>query len=85
VGFLALDPLEQMMEEARSLLDKLENALASVGTDKFLVTPDNPPNLDVALSTRASETTLSSVLSKLDALDNALASIGTDELRVISV
>jgi len=35
----------------------------------------NPSNLDVALSTRASEATLS-------ALKNALASVGTDKVRV---
>jgi hypothetical protein len=34
----------------------------------------NPPNLDVALSTRASEATLS-------AIKNALASVGTDKIR----
>jgi len=34
----------------------------------------NPPNLDVALSTRASEATLT-------AIKNALASVGTDKLR----
>jgi hypothetical protein len=38
----------------------------------------NPPNLDVALSTRASESTLS-------AIKNALASVGTDKLRVSPV
>jgi len=35
----------------------------------------NPPNLDVALSTRASEATL-------NALKNALSSVGTDKVRV---
>jgi len=38
-------------------------------------------SLDVALSTRATESTLSSVLSKLDAIDNALATVATDKLR----
>lgn len=45
----------------------------------------NPPNLDVALSTRASETKLESLRALLDELEDALASVGTDELRVISV
>jgi len=45
----------------------------------------NVPNIDVALSTRASESKLESVRVLLDSLENALASIGTDELRVISV
>jgi len=49
------------------------------------VTIANPSNLDVALSTRASESKLESVRALLDSLENALASIGTDELRVISV
>jgi hypothetical protein len=31
-------------------LSAIKNALASVGTDKLLTTPDNPPNLDIALS-----------------------------------
>jgi hypothetical protein len=49
---------------------------------KILVKPDgtlniaNPPNLDVALSTRASETTLVAI----KALTNALESIGSDTL-----
>ena len=42
----------------------------------------NPPNLDVALSTRASESTLSSVDSKLGDLRGALGSVATDTLRV---
>jgi len=33
--FVALDPLEQMVEKARDLLDALDNALASVATDKL--------------------------------------------------
>ncbi|MCD6197289.1 MAG: hypothetical protein J7K15_01770 [Deltaproteobacteria bacterium] len=28
----------------------IKNALASIGTDKLLTTPDNPPNLDITLS-----------------------------------
>ncbi len=31
-------------------LEALKKALASIGTDKLLTTPDNPPNLDIALS-----------------------------------
>lgn len=31
-------------------LSTIKNALASVGTDKVLTTPDNPPNLDIAIS-----------------------------------
>jgi len=42
----------------------------------------NPPNLDVALSTRASESTLSSVKTLLDKLEDALASVGTDKIRI---
>ena len=34
--------------------------------EKFPEIPDNPPNLDTALSTRASEATLASILSQLD-------------------
>jgi hypothetical protein len=41
----------------------------------------NPPNLDVSLSTRASETKLESVRALLDSLENALASVGTDKFR----
>jgi len=37
-------------------------------------------NLDVAVSTRASETTLSNIKALLDKLEDALASIGTDKL-----
>ena len=48
-------------------------------------TPWNPPNLDVALSTRASESTLGSVKSLLDELEDALASVGTDKLRTTVV
>lgn len=33
-----------------SKIDEIEDALSSVGTDKLLVTPDNPPNLDLAIS-----------------------------------
>ena len=51
-----------------SRLDDLKKALQSVGTDKLLTKPDNPPNLDVKLSTRASETTLSAIKSKTDKL-----------------
>jgi hypothetical protein len=40
----------------------------------------NPPNLDVALSTRASESKLEAVRALLDSLENALASVGTDKL-----
>ena len=53
-------------------LAAIKKALASVGTDKILTTPDNPPNLDISLSTRASESTLA-------ALKNALSSVGTDK------
>jgi len=49
------------------------------------LTIGNPPNLDVKLSTRASETKLEAVRALLDSLENALVSVGTDELRVISV
>ena len=44
---------EDIGVKIRYLIDKLEtllNALASVNTDKLLTTPDNPPNLDTALS-----------------------------------
>jgi len=55
------DDLGVKLRYVADKLDDLINALASVGTDKLLTTPDNPPNLDVALSTRASETTLSEI------------------------
>jgi len=45
----------------------------------------NPPNLDVALSTRASETTAAAIETFLDELTDALASVGTDTLRTVSV
>jgi len=35
---------------SESTLSAIKNALASVGTDKILTKPDNPPALDVALS-----------------------------------
>ncbi len=41
----------------------------------------NPPNLDVALSTRASESKLEDVRALLDKLEDALATVGTDKLR----
>jgi len=116
--FVPLDPLEQMAEKARDLLDELEDALTSVGADQLrvdliaslpvgdnrigrvrllgwdgaaeqlvktdadgelqidVVSSANPPNLDVALSTRASESTLASLNGKLpaaSALSDALA------------
>jgi len=56
--FIALDPLEQMLEKVRDLLDAIENALSSVATDSMRISHvDNPPNLDVALSTRLAEAT----------------------------
>jgi len=45
----------------------------------------NPSNLDVALSTRASETKLESVRALLDQLEDALDSVGTDSFRVKSI
>jgi len=45
----------------------------------------NPSNLDVLLSTRASETTLSGAKSDLDSMKNALASVGTDSLLIKTV
>ena len=45
----------------------------------------NPPNLDVALSTRASESKLESVRALLDAIENALATVGLDKLRTTIV
>jgi len=74
--FIPLDPLEQIVEKVRELLDKLEDSLESVGTDKLLTKPDNPPNLNVALDTRASESTLSSLNGKFPSavvLGDALA------------
>jgi len=56
--FVPLDPLEQMIEKTRDLLDELEDALTSVATDSLRISHvDNPPNLDVALSTRLAEAT----------------------------
>jgi len=49
-------------------IEDIRNALASVGADKLQTKPDNPPNLDVALSTRATESTLSSIKSQTDKL-----------------
>jgi len=53
---------------SEATLSAIKNALASIGTDKLLTTPDNPPNLNVALSTRASESTLSSLNGKFPAV-----------------
>lgn len=79
---IGLDAQGYFLEKIRDILDTLDNALASIGTDKILVTPDNPPNLDVSLSTRASESTLSAVNSKLGDIKGALDSVGTDKIRV---
>ncbi len=49
------------------------------------ITSGNPPNLDVLLSTRASEVTAEAMRALLDALENALTSIGTDSLQTVSV
>lgn len=46
-----------------SRLDALKGALASVGSDKFLTKPDNPPNLDIPLSTI--DSTLKSELTRI--------------------
>jgi hypothetical protein len=35
---------------SEATLSAIKNALASVGTDTLLTTPDNPPNLNIALS-----------------------------------
>jgi hypothetical protein len=35
---------------SETTLSAIKNALASVGTDELLTIPDNPPNLDIALS-----------------------------------
>lgn len=43
-----LDEIRKTAKDAT--LSALNNALASVGADSFLTTPDNPPNLDIALS-----------------------------------
>lgn len=40
----------ETFKRIREILDAMDNALASVGTDKLLTTPDNPPNLDLALT-----------------------------------
>ena len=107
---IGLDAQGYFLEKIKQSMDALDDALASVGTDKLRVSvvdalPESPfnitkvsgtsltgrdwsgdfaklQNLDVSLSTRASESTLSSVLSKLDELDDALTSVGTDKLLV---
>jgi len=60
------------LTDIEAVLSSLKSALASIASDKLLTTPDNPSNLDVAVSTRASESTLSSVLSQLDITLSAL-------------
>ena len=78
-----------------TLIDDLRGALDSVASDKLRVsdgggslTIDNTnidnylPNLDVSLSTRASESTLSAVDSKLGDLRGALSSVATDKVRI---
>jgi hypothetical protein len=47
-----------------------------------VLTVPNPSNLDVALSTRSSESKLEAVRALLDSLENALVSVGTDKLRI---
>jgi len=71
-GNKTLTDLDSDLAGIQSRVDDLKSALASIGTDKLLTTPDNPPNLDVSLSTRASETTVSSILSQLDITLSAL-------------
>jgi len=41
---------ETTLSGVDSKLGDLREALSSVGTDKLLTTPDNPPNLDIAIS-----------------------------------
>jgi len=55
---------EATLSTIDSKLGNIREALASVGTDRLLTTPDNPSNLDVALSTRASESSLTSFASQ---------------------
>jgi len=73
------------VESIKGVGTALEQTLAEIRDRQILIDADrhgqvdvlttaNPPNLDVALSTRASETTLA-------ALKNALASVGTDKFR----
>ncbi len=49
------------------------------------ITAGNPPNLDVLLSTRATEATTEAVRVLLDELTDALVSVGTDSLQTVSV
>jgi len=68
-------------------IEDIRNALSSVGTDKLLTTPDNPSNLDVALSTRASESTLSSLNSKTGAqtsFSHGQETVGTSAVQLTS-
>ena len=59
---------DKTLTDLDASLSAIRNALSSVGTDKLLTVPDNPPNFDVALSTRASEATVSGIKSQVDRL-----------------
>jgi len=61
-------------------LDDLKQALQSIGTDKFLTVPDNPSNLDVKLSSRASETTLQNIR---DRLPESLTTSGNFKIAIV--
>ena len=41
---------DKTLTDLDSSIAAIKNALASIGTDKLLTTPDNPSNLDIALS-----------------------------------
>jgi len=56
-------------------LDAIKNALQSIGSDKFLTKPDNPPNLDTKLSTI--NTTLQNVLPRYSRLQIYSSATGT--------
>lgn len=49
MSFSVID-YKRLKEKISEALAALESALQSKGTDKLLVKPDNPPNLDIALS-----------------------------------
>jgi len=59
---------DKTLTDLDASLSAIRNALSSVGTDKLLTVPDNPPNFDVALSSRASEATVSGIKSQVDRL-----------------
>jgi len=61
---------------SEATLSAIKSALSSIGTDKLLTTPDNPSNLDVALST------IRDLFSPVSGSDSVTAANNTSGLSV---